>query len=238
MKIDFLELENFKGIKHQVLELNCKSGVLFGANGVGKSTVLEAINILFAPIINKITFNKFKQVDNLDIEDIKFGESKTKISVKLKMSEMHNIEFKYHRMLERKTGKRTHFSADLDMITRDFNNVYMNDENTNMPIYANYGTHRAVQVVKIQRKSNRHTFDKLSAFEKAIENKIDFRMFFEWFREQQEFENSIKVNEDDTYVDRELNCAKKAVLTMLSKEVFSDIKIMFSPLRMVATKDN
>ena len=43
------------------------------------------------------------------------------------------------------------------------------------------------------RVANRHTFDKLSCFEKSIESKIDFRTFFEWFRNQEDYENEIKV---------------------------------------------
>jgi predicted ATP-binding protein involved in virulence len=41
------------------------------------------------------------------------------------------------------------------------------------------------------RIRNKHGFDRLSAFEKAIESKIDFRTFFEWFRNKVEKRNSL-----------------------------------------------
>jgi predicted ATP-binding protein involved in virulence len=242
MKILSLELQNFKGLKHSKIFLDGKSSILFGVNGVGKSTVLNAVNILFAQIINKVTQNKFKQNISLQVDDIKFGESiaivKASISLGCKAEDI-NPTYTYSRTIERRTRFKTHKSSVLHEIEEYFMAKYIeNKEETNMPIYVNYGVNRAVYVVPIQRIRNRHTFNKLSAFEKAIENKIDFRMFFEWFREQQEFENNLKVNENRNYVDKQLRCVKRAILTMLSEDVFSDIKIMFNPVRMVATKEN
>ena len=41
MKIRELKLRNFRGIKYLKLDFNEKSTVLFGINGVGKSSVLQ-----------------------------------------------------------------------------------------------------------------------------------------------------------------------------------------------------
>ena len=46
-----------------------------------------------------------------------------------------------------------------------------------------------------------HTFDIYSAFEKAIENKIDFRTFFEWYRNQEDYENECKIEKGDFYYE-------------------------------------
>ena len=251
MKIDFLEFENFKGIKKKTLELDGKTTIIFGVNGVGKTSVLKAINILFAPIINKITSNRYKQTMNIEVDDIKFNESKSKIRMGFHLGKS---TFEYYRGIERKSRTRTHIKAVLDDIGETFEKEFEIEDSINeedniasnktdnyiksIPIFVNYGIDRAVPVVSIHRIYNKHTFDRLSTFEKAIENKIDFRTFFEWFRNQQAFENQVKVDKDKNYVDKQLKCVKEAVLTMLDKKVFSDIKIMYNPLRMVATKDN
>ena len=61
-----------------------------------------------------------------------------------------------------------------------------------------------------------HTFDIYSAFEKAIENKIDFRTFFEWYRNQEDYENECKLEKGDFYYeDRALKAVKQAILAML-----------------------
>jgi len=43
MKVMFCEIQNFKGIKHQVIEFDGKSAWLIGGNGQGKSSVIDAM---------------------------------------------------------------------------------------------------------------------------------------------------------------------------------------------------
>ena len=48
MRLDNVELENFRAIGSAKLELQGKSTVIFGINGTGKSSILRAINLLYA----------------------------------------------------------------------------------------------------------------------------------------------------------------------------------------------
>ena len=116
----------------------------------------------------------------------------------------------------RKTGKRGHNLEHLKAIAAIFHEKFINDEKQeNIPIFVNYGTNRLVLDIPM-RIRNRHTFDIYSAFDKAIENRIDFRTFFEWFRGQEDYENECKVqNADLTYKDKSLETVKKAMLVML-----------------------
>ena len=54
MKLMTLHIQNFKRLKNLDLELNGKSTVFSGINGVGKSTVLSAINYLMWPALNRL----------------------------------------------------------------------------------------------------------------------------------------------------------------------------------------
>lgn len=71
-KIEKIKIENFRNITE--LEINfCESGsyyALLGANGVGKTTVLEAINIAFSTGSSKYT--KVVETDFLNLEPIVF----------------------------------------------------------------------------------------------------------------------------------------------------------------------
>ncbi len=235
MKIRQLNFRNFRGIKEAEILINGKSTVFIGINGVGKSTILSAINIIFAQLINKITRNKFKQLINLESEDVMFGESIASIGVDI---EVGNEIFSYKRTIEKRNIKRTHYAEELEKIIEKFKEEYEPDNSlVDMPIYANYGVNRAVHVVPIKRVHKKHNgFDKLFTYEKAIESRIDFRMFFEWFRDQQESEYIEKVDSDKNYVNKQLKAVKTAVLGMMKEDGFTDIKIMKNPLRMVATK--
>ena len=103
-----------------------------------------------------------------------------------------------------------------------------------MPIFANYGVNRIVLDVPV--RAPKEQFEKLDAFDKAIESTIDFRNLFKWFRNQEDIENQAKVrNNNMGYEDRSLKVVKKAMLAML--DGFEDIHIERKPLSMKVTKN-
>ena len=104
----------------------------------------------------------------------------------------------------------------------------------NMPVFVNYGVNRSVFEVPL-RVSRNEQFTKLSAFDKAIESKIDFRTLFRWFRNQEDIENQEKVRTVSEYEDRSLSAVKRAMLAML--DGFDDIYIDRKPLAMKVKKD-
>ena len=214
MKINSLEFENFRSFDRAELRLDGKSTVIFGVNGTGKTSVLKGVNLLYANIINQIVNRKeLKQNFNLELDDIKYGKTQTKIKADFYIEDK---QITYHRSMVRKTGKRLHDLAALKNIADLFHEKYVDDEQQeNIPIFVNYGTNRLVLDIPM-RIRNRHIFDIYSAFDKAIENRIDFRTFFEWFRGQEDYENECKVqNSDLQYKDKSLETVKKAMLVML-----------------------
>lgn len=226
MKINRLELKNFRSFDRAELQLNGKSTVIFGVNGTGKTSVLTSINLLYANIINQIVNRKeLKQNFNLELDDIQYGKTQTKIEADFDMEEQRII---YHRSMIRKTGKRAHDLTALKNIVSLFHEKYIDDEKQdNIPIFVNYGTNRLVLDIPM-RIRNRHTFDIYSAFDKAIENRIDFRTFFEWFRGQEDYENECKVqNEDFEYKDKALETVRKAMLVMM--DGCTDLRVARKP---------
>lgn len=53
MKINRLELENFRSFDRAELQLDGKSTVISGMNGTGKTSVLTGINLLYANIVSR-----------------------------------------------------------------------------------------------------------------------------------------------------------------------------------------
>lgn len=226
MKINRLELENFRSFDRAELQLDGKSTVIFGVNGTGKISVLTSINLLYANIVNQIVNRKeLKQKFNLELDDIKYGKKQTKIKADFDMEEQR---ITYHRSMVRKTGKRAHDLNALKNIVSLFHEKYIDDEKQdNIPIFVNYGTNRLVLEIPM-RIRNRHTFDIYSAFDKAIENRIDFRTFFEWFRGQEDYENECKVqNADLEYKDKALETVRKAMLVMM--DGCTDLRVARKP---------
>lgn len=232
MKIEQIKVKNFRGIAYTELDFQGKSTVFYGVNGVGKTTILRAIDLLYSSIINKIVQNRFKQGIQIELADIQFGKPLCEISCDFSFDDFEET-ITYFRTMQRKDKKRTHDAVTLKKMADTFREKYIESEN-GMPIFANYGVNRTVVDIPL-RIRNTHIFDKEAAFEKAIESKIDFRIFFEWFRYQEDLENQIRVRENPEYTDIALKSAKDAVCMMLDN--VSNLRIERNPLAMKLDKD-
>jgi len=229
LKIISLEFTNFKGIKNIKFDLEGKSTIFFGINGVGKSSILRGINLLFSNIINKIVKNRFKQGIMINLSDISANAPECKINAELIFSDGFAVE--YFRSMEKK-GKNRKQKGTLDSIAKYFEQKY-SDTGTNMPIFVNYGVNRLVLDVPLRIRT-KHVFDREAAFQKAIESRIDFRTFFEWFRYQEDFENQQRVREKKRYEDISLKAVRTAIINMF--DGFSNLRIERSPLSMKINK--
>lgn len=100
MKINKLALQNYRGIKQLNIDFSGNSAVFFGINGAGKTSVLSAINIVLAAIVQQISQGKFKKKYDLLETDVSFGQSECKVSLNLKFD---NIDDEY--IIERRLQK-------------------------------------------------------------------------------------------------------------------------------------
>ena len=103
-----------------------------------------------------------------------------------------------------------------------------------MPAFVHYGTNRAVLDIP-DRIRGKHHFDKLSAIERAIDQQLDFRTFFEWYRDK-EAEEVIKAREcgNYEYFDPALACVRRAIEAMIGD--VTGLRVKRNPVRMVVDK--
>ena len=111
------------------------------------------------------------------------------------------------------------------------NNVY---QKTNLPIYVNYGANRLVTDIPLRIRKT-HVFDPLYAYENAVQTKVDFRTFFEWFRNREDYENEIRSREDINFIDNQLRAVRSATEKML--DGFTNLSVKRNPLRMKIIKE-
>lgn len=226
MQLESIELTNFKAIESARMELQGKSTIIFGINGTGKSSLLRAVNLLYANIINEIVNRKeLKQNYALRLEDITYGKKAAKMKALFKIG---NEKIPYSRGLIRSSGKKHNDREHLVKIAEIFQEKYISDEEQkDIPIFVNYGTNRLVLDIPL-RIWTHHTFDIYSAFEKSIENKIDFRTFFEWYRNQEDYENEMKIETGNlSYKDKALESVRAAILSMLDE--CSNLRVVRKP---------
>lgn len=85
MKLKKLKLENFRGYQFVEVKFDENMNVIVGANDIGKSTILEALDIFFGE--NTIKADS----GDINIQALKRGETKYKISCEFDISEKKEI---------------------------------------------------------------------------------------------------------------------------------------------------
>lgn len=235
MRINSLQIENFKVFNQLDLQFDGKSTILFGVNGVGKSSVLSAIAYIFRVFLNQINPAQSKAFESFQDDAIHNGCNNLHIRAEVSLEDIHLLARAF-----KKTGKNTRLSEPTYpkvnyAIFRDtFRKLYLENELIGMPVFVYYGTNRAVLDIP-DRIRVKHHFDKLSALERAIDQKTDFRTFFEWFRDREADEIlRMRDSENHDYIDSGLSFVRKAVETMIGD--VKGLTVKRSPIRMVVEK--
>ena len=158
MKIKYLEIKDFRGFSNAEIKLDSKSTIFFGVNGVGKTSLLRAINLLYASIINKsVNRAELRQKYNIELNDIRFGKPETFIQGEFIFNSDKSIE--YGRGMSKKNGYRFDNKKALLDIAKSIQESYKEDGNhDNIPVFVNYGTNRLVLDIPLRIKTH-HEFD-------------------------------------------------------------------------------
>ncbi|NER39120.1 MAG: AAA family ATPase [Oscillatoria sp. SIO1A7] len=95
-------------------------------------------------------------------------------------------------------GRKTRYSSNLNDCTR-LANLYRDalnrDEKTSLPLIAFYPVERVVLDIPLKIRT-KHSFLQLDAYDNSLSQGVDFRRFFEWFREREDTENEAGIPED------------------------------------------
>lgn len=233
MNLGHLYAHNFRGFSEVNLNLG-KSAVFFGVNGVGKSSLLALINYLLRPWCNRLNPSQGKAFSTLTDDQVRLGHSEMQISININTDQRTYILTRNHRKATPgKRGSSTITPNAYLKLTEDIRSLV--DTKHNLPIFVNYGTNRSVLQIPL-RIRQKHEFTQYTALERAVENSIDFKTFFEWFRNQEDIENEyIRDHGDNKYRDPFLECVRHAVESMLDQ--VTGLRIKRNPVRMVVEKN-
>ena len=233
MKLNKITIENFKGFSDVEFILNGKSTVIFGVNGTGKSSILSVINYLMRPLMNRLTQSQSKAYSTFSPEIVRVGTKQMSLSAEINIDDF-TIELNrtYTKPTTRQNAVTKDSKKEYSIIAGKF--FMDNILEDNIPIFTSYGINRSVLDIPL-RIRQKHKFSQLTSLEHAIDNSIDFKTFFEWFRNQEDIENEhIRDTGDHNYKDKSLECVRYAIEKMLGD--FTDLKVKRNPLRMTIKK--
>lgn len=241
MHIHTLKLERFRGAQCLPLELHEKLNVLVGMNGAGKSSILDATAIMLSWLVNRI---KHAGASGRPVTetDIKNGESSANLEITLNEGGSYlswNIA-KVRKGYSRKDAVSVLISAS-EAAKKMQSDITQGAGKVNLPLFAYYPVNRAVLDIPL-RIRERHSFDLLSAYDESLTSGANFRTFFEWFREREDFENENRKYADQhikpegyQFPDPQLEAVRKALGQFMPD--FGNLTVRRNPLRMEVEKN-
>lgn len=237
MKLQKLEITNFKVFEDVSLSMNGRSVIFFGMNGAGKSTILSAICNIFRVFLFQLTPAQSKAFGKFNDDMIHQSADHLGMKAIIDLDENHSflLERQYNASKKNKREAEPTFSRSSYAKFKDsFEKMYLSSDDDGMPIFVYYGTNRAVLDFP-DRIRHSHNFDKLSAIERAMDHKLDFRTFFEWYRDQEADEVMVaKESGNLNYVDPSLAHVRKAIEAMMGD--VSNLRVKRNPVRLVVDK--
>ena len=179
MRVTRLKLNGFRGFKELDLNLDRGLTVLVGANGAGKSSILDAAAIMLSRVAAGIATGMPQNGRKIRSEDIHQASASASIEMEAEIAGEQVAWTVRHA----RAGKFRPPSAlaALKAATEKLRVVETErEQSVTLAVY--YPVNRAVLDVPV-RIRKRHAVERMAAYEQALAGgDRSFRVFFEWFR--------------------------------------------------------
>lgn len=178
--------------------------VLVGNNGAGKTTLLKSLANSLSWLVARVR-NEKGNGNHLAEEDIQNGANAALVLVSVidessttplpSDSDGDNSLFVWGIGRGRQGRKHSMHStlADATRLADHYRNQLTANDKASLPLIAYYPVERSVLEIPLKIKT-KHTFDQLDGYDNSLNRGVDFRRFFEWFREREDSENETGVS--------------------------------------------
>lgn len=214
MRIDQINIDNFRGLSRVKLNFDDRLTVLVGENGAGKTSILDALSILLSQYVARLVKTS-RSAAKIEDEDIKIGSKSTKISLAVRDEPSEDVigwsvlrQGRRERLLRPRSSESKYLSQYVRGIAerQSEGDTYLSGETA--VIY--YDQRRAVLDIP-QRKRGDVSHIPAEAFAEGLQRKgIDFRKLTYWFQERETDELRRKQS-NRAYIDVELEAVRRAM---------------------------
>jgi len=225
MYIEKLVIENFRGFKEADITFSKRPTTAFiGVNGAGKTAILDcickALYIFYVKLAKKR--GPYLGFEGYDIHN---GTDKTENTLYLSCKGQ-KVVLGFGIERERLSIKRSHTHSGIDIVSELLDMEKDEGRKTGLPLILYYPTHRVVPAPSF--KSKREILDSpLHAYHKAFGGSVNFNDFFEWFRNEEDFENETRLRENPKYRSKQLSAVREAISTFIPE--FRNLRVQRHP---------
>jgi predicted ATP-binding protein involved in virulence len=179
--------------------------VFVGNNGAGKTSVLKALATSLSWFTARLRTEKGS--GNPIPEDAIFNTANA-ASIEIDICDSSGASDNYNQseidhhfkwtLAKGKIGYKAQYISNLNECTHlanRYRDALTRDGKTSLPLIAFYPVERVVLDIPLKIRT-KHTFLQLDGYDNSLNQGVDFRRFFEWFREREDTENESVIPED------------------------------------------
>lgn len=216
MKVESITLKNIGQFKDLTIPLapleegKPKVTVFIGNNGSGKTTVLKSLVTALSWLPARIRTERGRGLE-IPEEVIHNDENAGKISVHVQTALK---DFSWV-LSKSRQGKKSEFVSDLKAVSElaDIYRIKLTEhELADLPLFVFYPVERSVVDIPLETEEY-HFYEQLDGYDKAVEIRVNFQRFFEWFKNREDIENeerlSYEIENDSQKIDNMLNLMDK-----------------------------
>lgn len=222
IRLSSIQLTNVKLLSDLHLTSLGEMTVLVGENGAGKTTVLDCVSFFLQQLVDALRSGLSPTGRPREIEAPPVPRQFLKVGAPA-LSMALDFEIGSERRTWRLTGEPRgedfalccESKAMLE-IAESLGARVSTGQTVEVPVPLYYRTNRAVFEVP-ERIRLPHVFSREAAFDEAVAADMwqSFRLFFEWFREREDYENEARLAKDPSFRDEQLQAVRDALHRML-----------------------
>ena len=202
MHIEELQLEDFRGFDQLTIHFERHLTVLVGVNGAGKSSILDALAVLLATVVHSNALpGEPRAFTDRDVR----AESESTWAL---CRYVHEGRQATHDERHRRRGFRGYTTPHEPHDRGSIEPTFLR------PLAIYYPSRRSVLDTP-ERLRAPHSFEPVDALDLALEARVDFRLFFEWFRDREDIENERRAQESTSYRDPALSAVREAIVAFM-----------------------
>lgn len=232
MKIEYICIENFRGIRRFEVDRLSALNVIAGANGAGKTSVLTAVKILLSWLIARLRNPRGRGLAVSD-SDITRGADFCTLRLRLDNGVEWQI-YKQRSSVRRASSAETRLADMTQYANIVAEQVAASPETADLMLIDAYGVNRVVDETPMRVRKT-HKLSPLDALSVEMSNSVNFHDFFTWYREMEDIENE-RMRETGTLVtDRRLDAVRCTITDFM--DGYGDFRVQRGPKAFVISKD-
>ncbi len=213
VRVRGVRLRDYRGFAALDLELpKAGASVLIGINGAGKSTVLDAVAQVLAPLAALVSGGTARSAEiQIGPDDVRVGEELARDGITLDVEGgLQHWEVRANRARGTSTIAREIAAYARVLIDR-----LVASTATNLPVLCYYPANRGLGDESGGKRAA-HPYRQQRTYDRAFRRGLGpFQDFLAWFRDEEDLENQVRLRSDPTYRNPRLEVVRRAVQRFL-----------------------